>query len=157
MFHRIHSFGKCTRGNVAFMTASALLPLLTLTAGGLEFAERQRIEISMQHAADTAVMAAFDNSKRGFRKKMRIAHQFFDANFQHAHRVTRIKKRLAGKDQRKRLVLTYQASGQVQSLFGELNPFTSNTIKVTSRAELIYHSARGPRLISASSSQSKSQ
>ncbi len=157
MFHRIRSFAKSTRGNVAFMTAGALMPILTLTAGGLEFAERQRIEISMQHAADTAVMAAFDNSKRGFRKKMRRAHQFFDANFQHSNRVTRVKKRLAGKDLRQRLVLTYQASGRVHSLFGELNPFTNNIIKVTSRAEFVYRSGRGPRLISATSSQGKSQ
>ena len=49
---------------------------------------------------------------------------------------------------RQRLVMTYQASSKVHSLFGEFNPFTNNTIRVTSRAELVYRSGRGPRLIS---------
>ena len=59
MFAKFRDFLACRRGNVAFMTAGALVPLLTLTAGGLEFAEYQRLQASMQHAADTAVMAAF--------------------------------------------------------------------------------------------------
>ena len=156
MFQPLSSFVKCTRGNVAFMTAGALVPLLTLTAGGLEFAELQRVEVSMQHAADTAVMAAFDKDRHGWRKKVRRANHFFDSNFHHSDRVTGIKKRLRGTTSRQRMVLTYQASSQVTSLFGELNPFTKSTIKVTSRAELYFKSRRGPRLISASSGQSKS-
>lgn len=138
------------------MTVGALVPLLTLTAGGLEFAERQRVETSMQHAADTAVMAAFDNDRHGWRKKVRRANNFFDSNFHYSNRVTRIKKRLRGQAGRKSMVLTYHASSQVHSLFGELNPFTGNIIKVTARAELVYRSGRGPRLISAETGQSKS-
>ena len=81
---------------------------------------------------------------------------FFDTNFQHAKRVTGLKKRLQGRSSRKRMVLTYQASSQVHSLFGELNPFAGNTIKVTARAELVYKSGRGPRLISAKPTAAKS-
>ena len=142
-------FAFCTRGNVAFMTAGALVPLLTLTAGGLEFAERQRVESSMQLAADTAVMAAFNSDRRNWRQRKRRADHFFDSNFRYSNRVSRIKKRLRGKESRKRLVMTYQASSKVHSLFGEFNPFSNNTIKVISRAELVYRSGRGPRLISS--------
>ncbi|MEP1206751.1 MAG: pilus assembly protein TadG-related protein [Rhizobiaceae bacterium] len=156
MFQQLIRFARCSRGNVAFMTAGALVPLLTLTAGGLEFAERQRVEVSMQHAADTAVMAAFDTERRNWRNKVRRANRFFDANFHHAKRVKRVKKRLRGQEGRKRMVLTFQASSQVQSLFGEFNPFTSNTIRVTSRAELVYRSRRGPRLISPAPTGGKS-
>ena len=148
MFSLLARFTSCTRGNVAFMAAGALVPLLTLTAGGLEFAERQRVESSMQLAADTAVMAAFNSERRNWRQRKKRADHFFDTNFRYSNRVTRIKKRLRGKESRKRLVVTYQASSQVHSLFGEFNPFTNNTIKVTSRAELVYRSGRGPRLIS---------
>ena len=148
MFGLLARFTHCTRGNVAFMTAGALVPLLTLTAGGLEFAERQRVESSMQLAADTAVMAAFNSERRNWRQRKRRADHFFDTNFRYANLVTRIKKRLRGKESRQRLVMTYQASSKVHSLFGEFNPFTNNTIRVTSRAELVYRSGRGPRLIS---------
>ena len=129
------------------MTAGALVPLLTLTAGGLEFAERQRVETSMQLAADTAVMAAFNSERRNWRQRKKRADHFFDANFRHANRVTRIKKRLRGKESRRRIVLTYQASSRVHSLFGEFNPFSDNTIRVTSRAELVFRSGQGPRLV----------
>ena len=157
MYQQIGRFLRCSRGNIAFMTAGALVPLLTLTAGGLEFAERQRVETSMQHAADTAVIAAFDVERNRGRDRVRRSHRFFDANFQYWKRVSRVKKRLRGQQGRQRLVMQFEASSKISSLFGEFNPFTSDTIKVTSRAELIYGSDQGPRLISAQSAAGKSQ
>ena len=157
MKRRISAFLTCTRGNIAFMTAGALVPLLTLTAGGLEFAEYQRVQTSMQHAADTAVMAAFHPEGRRWHHRVKRANQFFDVNFQHADRVTRVRKRLRGRQDRYRLVLEYQASSKINRLFGDFNPFTNDTIRVVSRAELSLKTGLSPRLISSASGTSKSE
>ena len=157
MFQKIEPFLRCTRGNVAFMTAGALVPLLTLTAGGLEFAEYQRVQTSMQHAADTAVMAAFDTKGHRWHNRVRRADRFFDVNFKHANRVPRLKKRLRGRADRRGMVLQYQASSKVNSLFGELNPFTKDTIRVVSRAEINYRTDFAPRLVAAKSGAAKSK
>ena len=156
MFRKFRAFLQCKRGNVAFMTAGALVPLLTLTAGGLEFAEYQRVQASMQHAADTAVMAAFQPAGRRWHHRVKRANQFFDVNFQHADRVTRVRKRLRGRQDRYRLVLQYQASSKINRLFGDFNPFTNDTIRVVSRAELNLKTGFAPRLISSGTDTSKS-
>ncbi|MEP0944881.1 MAG: Tad domain-containing protein [Rhizobiaceae bacterium] len=156
MYRRFSEFLACTRGNIAFMTAGSLVPLLTLTAGGLEFAEYQRIQSSMQHAADTAVMAAFQPDGRRWHHRVRRANKFFDVNFQQPQRVTRIKKQLRGRQDRKRLVLQYQASAKINRLFGEFNPFTEDTVRVVSRAEMNFTTDYAPRLVAASSDKSKS-
>ena len=156
MFAKFQDFLACRRGNVAFMTAGALVPLLTLTAGGLEFAEYQRVQASMQHAADTAVMAAFHPDGRRWHHRVKRANQFFDVNFQHVDRVTRVRKRLRGRQDRYRLVLEYQASSKINRLFGDFNPFTNDTIRVVSRAELSLKTGLSPRLISSASGTSKS-
>lgn len=52
MFPRLKEFIACTRGNIAFMTAGALVPMLTLVAGGLELAQYNKTQSSMQFAAD---------------------------------------------------------------------------------------------------------
>ena len=156
MFAKFRDFLACRRGNVAFMTAGALVPLLTLTAGGLEFAEYQRVQASMQHAADTAVMAAFHPEGRRWHHRVKRANKFFDVNFQHVDRVTRVRKRLRGRQDRYRLVLEYQASSKINRLFGDFNPFTNDTIRVVSRAELSLKTGLSPRLISSASGTSKS-
>lgn len=156
MYSKFKAFLACKRGNIAFMTAGALVPLLTLTAGGLEYAEYQRVQASMQHAADTAVMAAFQPEGRRWHHRVKRANSFFDVNFQHANRVTRIRKRLRGRQDRYRLVLQYQASSKINRLFGDFNPFTNDTIRVDSRAELNLKTGLSPRLISSASGTSKS-
>ncbi|MGI9365304.1 MAG: pilus assembly protein TadG-related protein [Rhizobiaceae bacterium] len=154
MFYR---FFRCERGNFAFITAAAALPALTLIAGGLEFAEYNKTKASMQHAADTAVMAAMTSPDPRWSKRVRRAHRFFDVNFQQGHRTNGIKKQLSGKRDRERLVMTYQATTSAKRLFGELNPFTKDKIKVTARAEYILFSSRPPRLISPGSNRIRSR
>ena len=157
MFQRLGGFIACSRGNIAFMTAGFALPALTLIAGGLEIAEFHRTKIDMQHAADTAVMSAIYAPDRDWSKRVRRANDFFDNNFQNPHKVTRIKRKLRGNSDRKRLVLRYDASADIISLFGELNPFTKNTIRVTSEAELDFRSGRPARLTGSGESTSKSK
>lgn len=147
MIQKARQFFGCQRGNIAFMTAGAMVPLLTLTAGGLEFAEYQRVQTSMQLAADQAVLSAFDQDRRGWSRRIKRAHRFFDVNFKHRSRVTQVKKRLRGRNDRRKMVLSFEASGKLNSLFGEFNPFAKDRVIVRSRAVLHYGSGSGPRLI----------
>ena len=137
------------------MTAGAALPALTLIAGGLEFAEYHKTRTAMQHAADTAVMSAFYVPDRHWSKRVRRANDFFDSNFPNQKKVSGIKRRLRGKMDRKRFVLRYEASARINRLFGELNPFAKDKIKVTSTAEMVMGSRRAPRLIASHEAASK--
>ena len=157
MHREFYRFLRCEKGNFAFITAAAALPALTLVAGGIEFAEYNKTMASMQHAADTAVMAAISSPEPRWSKRVRRAHRFFDVNFQQDRRASHVRKRLSGKRDRTRLVMTYQASATAKRLFGDLNPFTKDKIKVTARAEYILFSNRPPRLISSTQQSSTSQ
>ena len=157
MIDRLREFLGCARGNIAFMTAGAAFPLLTLAAGGLEFAEYQRHAAWLPAPADTAVLSAFDENRRGWSKRVKRANQFFDINFKHANRVTKVKKRLRGRRDRNRLILSYQAKGKLNSLFGELNPFTNDVVTVRPRAVLHFGIGTGPRLIAPQNASSLSQ
>jgi len=149
MFPRLREFFACTRGNIAFMTAGALLPLLTLVAGGLELAQFNKAKSNMQFAANTAVLAAIRDPRMRWSSRVRLANGFFDGNFLHPGLVSKINKRLSGKHRRGRIELTYRASTDVKSLFGELNPFSKSTISVTATAEYNWRSRRSPRLITS--------
>ena len=157
MFPRLKEFIACTRGNIAFMTAGALVPMLPLVAGGLELAQYNKTQSSMQFAADSAVMAAITDPQLRWSKRIRRAHHFFDLNFQHRGLVNQVNKRLSGENRRGRVELTYRASTDVKTLFGELNPFTKSRITVKATAEHYWRSKRPPRLISSKGSSGFTQ
>ena len=140
-----------TKGNVAIITGGTILPILALVAGGIEIAETSRLKRSMQHAADTAVMAAFQKPDLSWSKRIKLANDFFDSNFPHDHRVLKIKKRLSGQQTKRRVILEYTASAENKSLTRGINPFTEITITVKSRALYIAGSFTPPKLIASGS------
>ena len=109
-------------GNIALMAAGAAMPMLALIMGGIELAEFNRIERSMQHAADTAVMAAFDGRELDWSQRIKRADKFFDVNFPYDHRIKKVKRKLSGSQRRRKITLEYSASAQNVNLTGEVQP-----------------------------------
>ena len=152
---RFNRFRNCESGNIAIMGTFAMIPILGLVVGGIEFAEIDKITRSMQHAADTAVIAAFDAPELTWSKRIRRANGFFDANFLFPERVGGVSKKLSGKQTKRRVVLNYSASAKIDSLFGEMSPFFDGTISVQASALYVEGSGKHPRLISSGKSSAK--
>ncbi len=143
------NFIRDESGNIAFMAGGAILPMLALVLGGIEMAEVSRVKRSMQHAADTAVMAAFDGNDLRWPQRIKRADRFFDFNFQNEHRVEKLQRKLRGQRQRRKVVLEYTASAQNVNLTGKLNPFADTRITVKAKAVYFLGSSRPPKLVYA--------
>ena len=139
-------------GNIAIMAAGAAMPMLALIMGGIEMAEFSRIERSMQHAADTAVMAAFDGRDSNWSQRIKRADRFFDMNFPYDHRIKKVERKLSGSQRRRKITLEYSASAQNVNLTGKFNPFAKSRVSVKARAVYVQGSNRAPRLVYSRSS-----
>lgn len=150
MMHKsIKKFLRCEKGNIAIMGTFAMIPILSLVVGGMELGEINKVTQSMQHAADQAVIAAFDEPDLSWSKRIRRADAFFDTNFPYPKRVEGLSKKLSGRQTRQRVELSYKANAKIDSLFGEMSPFASGSIRVEAKAIYIVGSGNPPRLIAS--------
>ena len=137
------------------MAAGAAMPLLTLGIGAIEIAEYNRVQKSMQTAADAAVLSIFSkaymavkkNQHFDLSKSIKTANNLFDANFTQRHRVNALKRKLSGRQRKSKLQMTYSASANIKNMFGDINPLAGNKIIIHASAEFDPFSGKPPRLV----------
>ncbi len=143
----IRNFLKDESGNFAFITAIMAMPILIIVAGAIDTSRHTRVQSVMQRSADAAVLAAFRQSRPSWRKKQRAAHRHFLLNARNVKFVNGVKLRMTRKIEKKQLVYTYRASTTVDKLFGDLSPFSGETIDVQARAAWKIGTPQHARLI----------
>lgn len=150
-------FVTCERGNIALLTAGVMLPLVMLSAGGIELAERNKITHNLQNSTDAAVLAAFYTPGGRWSDVQRRAKLFFDVNMAQKKRLEHVKTKLQRKRFKTKLYLTYTARTEIKSLFGNFNPWAGQELVITSTAVYDNKKQRAPRLISNETGAAVSQ
>jgi len=140
-------FGKDERGNVMFITAAAVFPLMLLSFGALDVADGVSVRSEMQRATDAAVLAAANKHRSGSRKQWRYARNYFKANLKDKKRYNSLRTRLTRRVKRGKYVLEYKVEAKVQKLFAGFSEEELHTVKVTSSAEIDIIGKSGARLI----------
>lgn len=140
-------FQTCERGNIALLTAGVMLPLVMLSAGGIELAERNKITHNLQNSTDAAVLAAFHTPSGRWSDAQRRAKLFFEVNMAQKKRLEHVQTKLQRKRFKTKLFLTYTARTEIKSLFGNFNPWAGQELVITSTAVYNHKTQRGPRLI----------
>lgn len=146
---KLQEFGKNTRGNIAMIAAAAAIPLTVAVAGVFDASQYSRLKSNMQNASDAAVMAAARAKGLSWRKRRAVANQFFHANFQGVKTSKSLKGKLKGTFYKKeqRVILSYSASGKMQTIFSGLVPAFKDAIAVKSTVEISERTGFEPRLI----------
>jgi len=140
-------FAKNQSGNVAILTAMMAMPLLFLAAGAIDTIRHSRMKDTMQTAADAAVMAAFRGPARNWRKRQNTAHLQFRANLQKTRFAHGVQTKMSREMQKNRITFTYRAEAKLDSIFGDLSPFSGDRLSVQARAAWEVGSRKPPHLI----------
>ncbi|MGI9394870.1 MAG: TadE/TadG family type IV pilus assembly protein [Boseongicola sp.] len=125
---------KNESGNIAVLTTIMATPIMLLVAGVIDTNRHTRMQSVMQKSADAAVLAAFRSSKPGWRKRQKTAHRHFRVNIRNVKFAHGVRAKMTRTIEKRRLIFTYNASTKVDSIFGELSPFSGSQISVQSRA-----------------------
>lgn len=75
------TFGRAQGGNVAMMFAIALVPIVMLVMGGLDYARAMLERAQMSDAADAAALAVGSTKGLTTAQAAALAQQFFNANY----------------------------------------------------------------------------
>ena len=151
MRNLIRRFSRCERGNIAFLTAGAAVPLMIVSLGGLEIADQVSIKKNMQDSADASVLAVFAGGEKSWRKQQKTAKNLFFANLRGRDRLGRVKTRLKRTRVNRKRVFEYTAQVETKSMFGKASLFGNQTITVKAKAVEISINSRKARLIGPSS------
>lgn len=151
----ISRFLRNEDGNIAIMSAAAMVPLMMLVIGAVNVGHQSDVRQKMQRAADAAVMSALQVDRMRWNERQKRANRFFRVNMNGVAGVHKLRGSLRRKISKDRLLFSYSARAEIDTLFGSSGSENGKQVFVTATAEISRKTGGRPRLVKTEKMQSR--